>query len=207
MKICRVIVRNFREIKEHRASPRLIRSGPSVYQTSHALLRRLLHKILMDGVQAGCGAAGGIGSVPLRASATLYALLLAHPLDQQGRCRACRSPGAVFGRRRRCWVHLQANYWLRQPEEFLHSRVTDEWRLANPSPSSAGAAPDSTAAATQALQTPVALPTPILPVGRPDLDHGGAGDDPLDTILARVRRSDPGLCMPWWPRCSVCCGP
>ena len=115
-----------------------------VHQTSHALLRRLLHKILIDGAQAGCGAAGGIGSVPLRASATLYALLLAHPLDQQGRCRACRNPGAVFGRRHRCWVHLQANYWLRQPEELLHFRVANEWGLANPSLPTAGAAPHST---------------------------------------------------------------
>lgn len=170
----------------------MIRSGPSVYQTSHALLRRLLHKILMDGVQAGCGAAGGIGSVPLRASATLYALLLAHPLDQQGRCRACRSPGAVFGRRRRCWVHLQANYWLRQPEKFLHSRVADEWEPANPSPPSAGAAPDSTAAATQPSQTPVAPPTPTLPVERPDLDHGGAGDDPDGLRPRRGPSDDPG---------------
>jgi hypothetical protein len=170
----------------------MIRSEPSVYQTSHAQLCRLLRKILMDGVQAGCGAAGGIGSVPLRASAALYALLLAHPVDQQGRCRACRSPGAVFGRRRRCWVHLQANYWLRQPEEFLYSRVADEWVLANPSPSSAGASPGSAATATQPSQAPAASPAPILPVGQPDLDHGGAGDDPDGLRSHRGPSDDPG---------------
>jgi len=170
----------------------MIRSEPSVYQTSHALLCRLLHQILMDAVQAGCGAAGGIGSVPLRASAALYALLLAHPLDQQGRCRACRGPGAVFGRRRRCWVHLQANYWLRQPEEFLYSRVADEWGPANPPPPSAGAAPGGTAAATQPAQTPVAPPAPIPPVGRPDLDHGEAGDDPDGPRSRRGPSDDPG---------------
>jgi hypothetical protein len=157
----------------------VIYSGPSVYQTNHALLCRLLQKVLVDGVQAGRDAAGGIGSIQFRASATLYALLLAHPLDQQGRCRSCRSPGVVFGRRRRCWVHLQAIYWLRQPEEFLHSRVADEWGLADPSSPSAGAAPDRdsgsrpaepddtgvlpTIAAdppAQPLQTPAAPPTP-----------------------------------------------
>ncbi len=182
----------------------MIDSGSSVYQTSYDLLCRLLRKVLADGVQAGHGAAGGIGSVQFRASATLYALLTAHPLDQEGRCRSCRGPGAVFGRRHRCWVHKEASYWLRQPEEFLHSRVVREWGLADQVRPVAGAAPARDSATrpadpddtevlpriepdvgdppTQPLQTP-AVPSPLPPPGprgegRPDRDHGGAGDDP-----------------------------
>jgi hypothetical protein len=185
----------------------VIRSGPSVYQTSHALLCRLLHQVLVEGMHAGRGGAGEIGSVPLRAGATLYALLLAHPLDQQGRCRSCCGPRVVFGRRRRCRVHLQASYWLRQPEEFLRSRLTGEG-LVGPSTHSAGAARDQdsdshaadpggtgrqpTIAAgspTQPVQTLALPPSPTLPAGRPGLDHGGAGDDP-DGLRPRRGPSD-----------------
>lgn len=183
-----------------------------VYQTSYELLCRLLRKVLVDGVQAGCGAAGGIGSVQFRASATLYALLRAHPLDREGRCRSCRGPGAVFGWRRRCWVHREASYWLRQPEEFLHSRVVREWGLADQARPGAGAAPCAQSAicrtdpdtevlpriepdagdpTTQPLQTPVVSPTPTASARRPDPAHGGAGDDPdasgLAVLHARTR--------------------
>ncbi len=166
----------------------------TVYQTSHDQLCRLLRKVLADGVHAGRGVAGGIGSVQFRVSAALYALLLAHPLDQQGRCRSCR--GLVFGWRR-CWVHIEASYWLRQPEEFLHSWVVREWGLADQSWPDGGAAlerdsdiplvdsdatevlpmiePDVGDLPTQSLQTPAGSPTPRFPVGRPDLDHGGIG--------------------------------
>ena len=115
-----------------------------VSQTSHDLLCQLLRKVVVDGVQAGHGAASGIGSVRCRVSATLYALLLAHPVDREGRCRSCRRPGAVFGWRRRrcCWVYIEASYWLRQPEEFLHSQVVREWGLADQSQPGACAAPD-----------------------------------------------------------------
>lgn len=82
----------------------------------------------------------GSGSLRCRVSGTLYALLMAHPLDPQGRCRSCRGPGAVFGRRRLCWVHREASYWLRQPEEFLYSHVVREWKLVDQSRPGAGAA-------------------------------------------------------------------
>ncbi|MGH3886402.1 MAG: hypothetical protein ACRDSZ_07500 [Pseudonocardiaceae bacterium] len=188
----------------------VIRSGLSVYETSYDVLCRLLRKVLVDGVRAGRGAVGGIGSVQFRVSAALYALLLAHPLDEQGRCRSCRRPGAVFGRRRRCWVHREASYWLRQPEEFLHSRVVWEWGLVDQSRSDAGGAlewdsgtrsvgldttdvlprivPDVGDPPTQSLQAPVVSPAPIPPVGRPDRDHGGAGE-PSDSL--RLRRDPP----------------
>ncbi len=189
----------------------VIRGGSSVYQTSYDLLCRLQRKVLVDGVQAGRDAAGGIGSVQFRASATLYALLRAHPLDREGRCRSCRGPGAVFGRRHRCWVHREASYWLRQPEEFLHSRVVQEWGLADQARPCAGAAPDRDSATrpadpddtevlpriepdvgdppTQPLQTPAVPPTPTASVGRPDPAHGGAGDDSPDS--PRPRRAPP----------------
>jgi hypothetical protein len=178
----------------------VIRSGYSVYQTSYDLLCRLLRKVLVDGVQAGCGADNGIGSVQFRACAALYALLMAHPLDQEGRCRSCHRPGAVFGRRRRCWVHREASYWLRQSEEFLHSRVVREWDLVDQARPCAGAAPDRDSATRPAdqddtevlprtefdlgdppdepLQTSAVPPTPRFQAGCPDLAHGGAGDDP-----------------------------
>ena len=181
----------------------MTRSGPTMYQTNHTLLRRLLRKILADGVQAGRSAAGGIGSVRFRTSATLYALLLAHPLDQQDRYRSCRSPDAVLGHRRHCWVRRQARYWLRQPEWLLHSRIADEWGLAAQTLPSAGAAPDQESSShpadpddtntllriepdvidplTQPPQTPAAPPQSShrsTGAERSDPDHGGAGDDP-----------------------------
>ncbi|MDQ3762634.1 MAG: hypothetical protein M3460_13500 [Actinomycetota bacterium] len=80
--------------------------GSSVYQTSYALLCQKLRGVLVEKVQAGCGAVDGIDSVLRRASAALYMLLMDHPVDRRGRCRSCRRPGAVFGfRRRHCRVH------------------------------------------------------------------------------------------------------
>jgi hypothetical protein len=178
----------------------MTRSGPTMYQTNHTLLCRLLRKILADGVQAGRGAAGGIGSVRFRASATLYALLLAYLLDQQDPYRSCRRPDAVLAYRRHCWVHGQARYWLRQPEWLLHFRIADsgDW------PPSAGAAPDQESSShpadpddtntlsriepdvidplTQPSQTPAAPPQSShrsAGAGWSDPDHGGAGDVPL----------------------------
>lgn len=188
----------------------MIRSSLSVYQTSYNLLCGLLRAVLVDGVRAGRGAVGGIGSVRCRVSATLYALLLAHPLDRDGRCRSCRGRGAVFGRRRRCRVHIEASYWLRQPEEFLHSRVVEELGLVDQSESGAGAGserdsgtrladpdatdmlpriePDVGDLPTQPLQAPAVSPTPRFPAGRPDRDHGGAGEH---TWPRRVPPEDP----------------
>lgn len=82
---------------------------------------KMLRGVLRAAVESPSDAAGGIGSVPCRASAALYFLLADHAVDRQGRCRSCWRPGAVFGLRRRlCRVHLKAEFWLRQPTEFLH---------------------------------------------------------------------------------------
>lgn len=159
----------------------VILRGPSVYQTSYDLLCRLLRKVLADDVQTGCDAAGGIGSVQFRVSAALYALLLAHPLDREGRCRSCRGPGVVLGRRRRCWVHMQASYWLRQPEGFLHSWVAHEWGLADQPPPGAGAAPDRDSATRSADPDD----TEVLPRVEPDL-----GDPPTPPLQTPGRPAD-----------------
>lgn len=136
----------------------VIRHGHSAYQAISNLLCERLHRALSDGMQRAPGAAEGTDSVPFRVSGALYALLMAHPIDQHGRCRSCRRLGGVLGLRRgRCGVHREASYWLRQPEEFLRSRLADEWGLAD-------------------------LP----PAAARDLTHGGAGDVPDGLRSRRV---------------------
>ncbi|MBV8542956.1 MAG: hypothetical protein JO268_20890 [Pseudonocardiales bacterium] len=110
----------------------VFRSGSSGYQTSRNPLCQVLCEVLVDGVRAGRGAAGGIGSVPFRACAALYGLLLDHPVDEWGRCRSCRRPGSVFGSRwRHCQVHGKATLCLRQLDEvLLLSLLASEWELA-----------------------------------------------------------------------------
>ncbi len=148
----------------------------TVYQTSHDLMCQSLRKVLVDGAQVGGrDATGGIGSVRCRVSAALYALLMAHPVDREGRCRSCRRPGAVLGWRRRCWVHIEASYWLRQPEEFLRSRVVQEWGLADQSPPGPGAAGDRESATSRADSDG----TDVLP--RIDLEPGDPPTQPLQS--------------------------
>jgi hypothetical protein len=63
--------------RAHRTGPRMsIRMRQMSYDHVCALLRGAL----LDGAQASPGAADGIGSVQVRASATLYGLLMDHPL-------------------------------------------------------------------------------------------------------------------------------
>ncbi|MGH3929549.1 MAG: hypothetical protein ACRDTF_06185 [Pseudonocardiaceae bacterium] len=91
-----------------------------MHQTSHRLLYEALRKVLRAVVQEGPGTANGIGSVSGRAVAALYQVLLNHPIDRRGRCRSCRRPGTVFGPRyRRCRVHFDVDFWLRQPDEHM----------------------------------------------------------------------------------------
>jgi hypothetical protein len=78
-----------------------------------------LRGVLLASVQ---DSVGRDDSVPYRASAALYFLLMDHPVDQRGRCRSCRRPSATFGLRRRvCRVHMKAEFWLQQPTDFLRS--------------------------------------------------------------------------------------
>ena len=106
------------------------------YQASYELSCEVLRKILGDGVRVRSGA-DEVGPIRCRVSGALYALLVAHTIDRKGHCRTCRRSSAVLRlRRRRCRVHREANFWLRQPTQFLHARVTHEWGLADLSPES-----------------------------------------------------------------------
>lgn len=128
---------------------------PSVHQTSYALLCQRLRGLLVNAVRAGPRAAGGVGSVPCRASATLYMLLVGHPVDRRGRCRSCWGPGAVLGLRRRfCRVRIAADYWLHQRPEFLHSSLARELELTDLVP-----AGDLDRAGTLPRMEPVSPPT------------------------------------------------
>lgn len=113
----------------------MLRHGASEYRASYDFMCTVLRRTLADGVRAGIGAEDGIGSLRCRVSGALYALLLAHPVDHRGRCRSCRRPGAVFGlRRRRCWVHLEASHWLRQPDWLLYARGSRTVAIGPPLP-------------------------------------------------------------------------
>jgi hypothetical protein len=158
---------------------------------------RVLREALAEGVRAGRGAAGGIGSIQFRACAAVYWLLLDHPVDRRGRCRSCRRHGALVGARwRRCRVSGTASLWLEQLDELLLPRLLPhELSLgAVAAPAAPGRAPArdpedtdvlpaiAAEAPTQLSQTPVVPPPPAqgFPrAGRPDPDHGGTGDDPL----------------------------
>lgn len=94
----------------------------SIYQSSYEFMCTMLGKVLAEGVRAGLGE-DGVGSVRCRVSGALYAVLQDHPVDERGRCRSCRRPGAVLTLRpQRCEVHREAHYWLRQPAWILVSR-------------------------------------------------------------------------------------
>ena len=108
--------------------------NPTVCRTSHQRICELLRGVLRDAMQAGPGTASGIGSVECQAVATLYLLLMDHPIDPRGRCQSCRRPGRVFGSRwRSCRVHAKAMVWLGQSDEALLLRLlADEPELATP---------------------------------------------------------------------------
>ncbi len=117
----------------------------TVDQTSHRLVCDALRQILRQGTQTGPGAVEDVGSMLYQVSAVLYQLLLDHPIDQRGRCRSCRRPGArIAFRRRCCLIHLRASHWLlHQPDKaMLLGRLADELGLGTRSPSSAGTLSD-----------------------------------------------------------------
>lgn len=102
----------------------------AVHQTGNRLLRETLCEVLRSAVASHRGDRSSGGSVGYRAVATLYMLLMSHPVDRRGRCRSCRRPGAVFGRRwRRCRVHGEASLWLHQPTEVVESLLARELGL------------------------------------------------------------------------------
>lgn len=99
----------------------------SGYQVSHGLLCEELRRWLVDALERGVSAPDGSESIRWRESAVVYSLLRDHEVDRKGRCHRCRCPRGVFGRRRRrCRVHVVANFYLRQPEAFVHTHLTGE---------------------------------------------------------------------------------
>lgn len=121
--------------------------SPTV-QTEHGLLCEVMRSFLVGEVQSSRGA-DRCGRVGCAAGATLYSLLAAHPVDQQGRCRSCRGPGWLRRRRRVCMVFQKAHYWLRQPSHRVIAHLAGELGVTVP----------------QSLQTPAVSPTPRFPVG------------------------------------------
>ncbi len=102
-----------------------------MHQTSNRLLRERLREALRSAMDSCRDDPSSFESIQYRAAATLYMLLLSHPVDARGRCRSCRRPGVVFGRRwRRCRVHGEASLWLHQPIEVVDSLLTRELGLA-----------------------------------------------------------------------------
>jgi len=130
----------------------MIDHEPSVYQTNRERVCGMLRAIVVDGVRAGRGTPEGIGSPLWRVSTTLYALLLAHSLDERGRCRSCRPHGAWLGRRRlhrrRCRVDREASFWLGQQDRYLASQAAHRWGLTEPPPPTT---PTTPAGASHAL--------------------------------------------------------
>ncbi|MGH3801891.1 MAG: hypothetical protein ACRDTD_17505 [Pseudonocardiaceae bacterium] len=156
----------------------------SVHQTSYRVVCEVLRRVLVAAVQAGPGAAGGIGSVECQAVAALYLLLLDHPIDRWGRCRSCRRLGAVFGPRwRHCRVHGKANLCLRQPEELLRLLVREVGLADSPPPAAPGWAPAGDAEATDVLPS-VAVDPPA---------------QPLQTSAVSPPSPPPGLRGTGWP--------
>jgi hypothetical protein len=102
-----------------------------VYQTRYRLLVELLRRFLVAAVESGDPAQ--VCSVACQAVATMYILLLGHPVDRRGRCRSCRRPGAVVGLgRRRCRVFIGAGFYLLSSGEFLCSHLARELGLPGP---------------------------------------------------------------------------
>lgn len=104
--------------------------SPSVFQIAHATVRRDLRTELLRAASAT-----EFGSVVFRATAALYALLLEHAIDRQGRCYMCRQPASMVGpRRRQCTIYPLAQHWIHQPGTRLAASLNRELGLPAPPP-------------------------------------------------------------------------
>lgn len=159
--------------------------GVSGYETGHALVCAALRDVVAGAVSAGTGGVA-LRRVEHRACAALYSLLVAHPVDRYGRCRACRRSGLVR-RRAVCRVYSVSHYWLTQPADLLGRHVSRELAPAPPAdveatvelptlgPGAFAAQPGE----SQTCETPAAPPLPPMPrAGRPEPQHGGRGARP-----------------------------
>jgi hypothetical protein len=122
-------------------------------------LRGALHTV----VDSRSGAVDAVARIGWRAAAVLYLLLRDHPINRWGRCRSCRYPGTIIGfRRRRCQVHITANYWLLcQPNEvLLLSHLANELQLAGPPTANTANLSDPPKQKRQHKSTPVRCQNP-----------------------------------------------
>lgn len=141
----------------------MLRTTPSAHQAIYDVLYTALRRVLREGVQAGPDAEEGINSLQCRVTGALYALLMAHPIDRHGRCRCCRRPGSVLGRRRQsCVVYVEVNHWLHQSDERLRARVAHQWGLTRSAP---GVATTPQAGQPNPVGHPHGTPTPKNPHG------------------------------------------
>jgi hypothetical protein len=113
----------------HRSNSRAIApigqaSSRTTYRTNHNLLRAVLRDALLD-VVGSAHDLHGIDRVEFGACAGLHALLIAHPVDDRGRCSSCR-PGWLAHRRQVCMIYQKAHYWLRQPTHLLQAQLAGE---------------------------------------------------------------------------------
>jgi hypothetical protein len=100
-----------------------------------------------------------------------------------------QAPGLPGRRRRVCLVFLTAHYWLRQPTHLVRAHLASELGVDVPAPRDAADSEatdvipriesDPSDKRAESSQTPAVPLTPTLPPGRPDIDHGRAGDDPV----------------------------
>ena len=111
------------------------RGGLSADQAIYEVVYNALRRVLREGVQAGPGTDEGTDSLQCRFAGALYALLMAHPIDRRGRCRCCRRPGSVIGRRRQsCAVYVEVSHWLHESDEDLHAWAALQWGLNRSAP-------------------------------------------------------------------------
>lgn len=134
----------------------MTRTSPSVDQAIYDALYTTLRRVLRTGVHAGAGTEEGLDSFLCRVVGALYALLMDHPIDRNGRCRSCRRPGSVLGRHRQdCGVYEEVSYWLGEPEKHLRERMAYQWGLNPPTDMSTTPRPASPGA--------TGMPTPTAP--------------------------------------------
>lgn len=171
----------------------------SAAETTHDRVSAL-RDVLLAATTFKPAAGGATDSIQFRACAVLYLLLCDHSVDQRGRCRSCGRSGGLLGlRRRRCRVHVKADYWLRQPAELLHCLLARELGLTDLPPAHDSAThlaagdlgdtdvlssvePDFTDPRTEPRQIP-AIPPPLSSRRFPGagwlaFDHGGAEELP-----------------------------
>lgn len=112
----------------------------SAAKTTHNMMSAL-RDVLLAAIMFKPAARGATGSIRVRACTVLYLLLCDHSVDHRGRCRSCRRSGGVLRLRRRlCREHVTADYWLRQPAEFLHCLLARELGLTDLPPAHDSAA-------------------------------------------------------------------